>query len=85
MSKPKKPARRKRPALTSRPRPAEQKLVSQPQLQSRKQILDNLHNTIGSCEDLFEQHGESCGCEVCCLVANLIGCLRIFEMLLRIT
>jgi hypothetical protein len=85
MAKPKKPARRRRPALASLPSPTGQKLVSQPQLQARKRILDNLHDTIGSCEELFEQHGEGCPCEVCCLVSNLVGSLRIFEMLLPIT
>jgi hypothetical protein len=85
MSKPNKPARPKRPALASLPKPAEQKLVSQPQLQARKRILDNLHDAIGSCEDLFAEHGEGCQCEICCLVGNLVGSLRVFEMLLNIT
>ncbi len=85
MSKSKKPARRKRPSLASLAKPAEQKTVMQPNLQARKRILDNLHDTIGSCEDLFEQHGQGCQCEVCCLVGNLVGSLRIFEMLLQIT
>ena len=85
MSKPKKPARRKRPALASLPKLAEQKLVSEPQLQVRNRILNDLHDTIGSCEDLFEQHGEGCPWEVCCLVGNFVGSIRIFEMLLHIT
>ena len=85
MSKPKKPARRKRPALASLRKPVEQKFVMEPNLQARKRILDNLHDTIGSCEDLFAEHGEGCQCEVCCLVSNLVGSLRVFEMLLHIT
>lgn len=85
MAKPKKPARRKRPALASLPKPAEQKAVFEPNLHARKRILDNLHDTIGSCDDLFEQHGQGCGCEICCLVSNLVGALRVFEMLLHIT
>jgi hypothetical protein len=78
-------AKRKRLALASLPKPGEQKLVSQPNLHARKRILDNLHDTIGSCEDLFAAHGEGCQCEACCLVGNLVGSLRIFEMLLHIT
>ena len=85
MSKRKKPAPRKRPALANLPKPAEQKLVSEPQLQVRNRILNDLHDTIGSCEDLFEQHGEGCQCEACCLVGNFVGSIRIFEMLLQIT
>jgi hypothetical protein len=85
MSKPKQPSRRKRPALASLPKPAEQKIVMEPNLQARKRILDNLHDTIGSCDDLFKQHGEGCQCETCCLIGNLVGSLRIFEMLLHIT
>jgi hypothetical protein len=66
-------------------RHGEQKLVSAPQLQARKRILALLNDTIGSCDDLFAQHGEGCNCEVCCLVSNLVGGLRIFKMLLEIT
>jgi hypothetical protein len=85
MSKPKKPSQRKRPATARLPKPAEQKFVMEPNLQARKRILDNLHDTIGSCQDLFEQHGQGCQCEVCFLVGNFVGSIRIFEMLLHIT
>lgn len=73
MSKQTKPARRKRLALANLPKPAEQKIVSQPNLQTRKRILDNLHDTIGSCEDLFDQHGQECRCEVSSHWRTLFG------------
>jgi hypothetical protein len=57
MSRPKKTARRKRPALATLPKPAKQKPVSEPNLHARRSILDNLHDTIGSCEDRFAAHG----------------------------
>jgi hypothetical protein len=84
MSKPK-TARRRGPTLAGLPKPAEQKPVFEPNLHARKRILDNLHDTIGSCEDLLAAHGEGCQCEACCLVANLIGSIRVFHMLLAIT
>jgi hypothetical protein len=84
-AKPKKASKRKRPALASLPKPAEQKRVFEPTLHVRKRIVDNVHDAIGSCEDLFAEHGEGCQCEVCCLVSNLVGSLRVFEMLLNIT
>lgn len=83
--KAKKPAKRKRPAIAALGKPREQKPVTEPYLQARKRILDNLHDTIGSCEDLFAEHGEGCMCETCCLVSNLVGSVRVFEMLLGIT
>ena len=70
MTKTKNARKRNRPALASLPRPAEQKPVSEPNLHARKRILDNLHDAIGSCEDLFAAHGEGCPCEVCCLVST---------------
>ena len=81
----KEPPKRRRPNLATLPRQHEQKLVMQPQLAARKRILDGLHDAIGSCEDLFGEHGESCSCETCCLVNNAVGDLRIFRMLLEIT
>jgi len=51
----------------------------------RRRIINGLHDTIGSCEDLFTQHGPECECELCCFVSNLVGSLRIFQVLLEIS
>ncbi len=62
-----------------------QKPVSQPLLAPRAEIAVQLHDTIVACEELFKAHGEACTCDCCCLVSNVVGFLRIFEMLLEIT
>jgi len=40
---------------------------------------------IGSCADLFAEHGEDCPCETCAVVSNAVGSVRIFRMLLTVT
>jgi hypothetical protein len=57
----------------------------QPTQQVRARILGHLGDTVGACEDLFEEHGADCQCEICCLVSNLVGSIRTFRMLLEIT
>ena len=54
-------------------------------MQGRARIESYLADAIEGCEELFQEHGESCTCEVCCLASNMIGSLRIFAMLLEIT
>jgi len=56
-----------------------------PTMMAREQILSQLSDLITACEELFEQHGEACACEGCCLVSNIVGCLRLFRMILEIT
>jgi hypothetical protein len=67
------------------PRQRQQKPVSRPQLMAREQILNQLHDLITACEELFEQHGEACACEACCVVSNMVGSLRMFRMVLEIS
>jgi len=51
----------------------------------RARIVSQLDDVIGSCEDLFAEHGEDCSCENCAVVSNAVGSVRIFQMLLSIT
>ncbi len=67
------------------PRQREQKPIAQPTQQTRARILAHLGDAVGACEDLFQEHGEDCECETCCLVSNLVGSVRAFRMLLKIT
>jgi hypothetical protein len=66
-------------------RQREQKPLSQPFLMAREHILAQLQDTIASCDELFENHGETCLCEACCVVSNMVGCLRVFRMVLEIS
>ena len=75
---------RRRPARPL-PRQSEQKPVTQPRQMARAEILTQLHDTIAACEELFQAHGEACSCELCCLVTNFVGALRVFRMLVEIT
>ena len=61
------------------------KPAMQPHLHVRQRLGSQLEDAIGSCDDLFAAHGESCACELCCLASNLVGTLRIFAMLVPIT
>ena len=56
-----------------------------PQQIVRQRILSQLHDVIGSCEDLFKEHGETCQCEACCTVSNMVGSIRLFHMVLSIS
>ena len=64
---------------------AQQKPISAPIQQARPRILDQLTDAIAACNELFEEHGEACTCEGCCLVSNLVGSLKVFRMILEIT
>lgn len=74
--------RRTRPTLS---RQRQQKPVRQPTQQTRSRITSHLDDAIGATEDLFHEHGADCECEVCCLVTNMVGAVRVFRMLLEIT
>ena len=50
------------------PRQHEHKPVVRPQQIVRQRILSQLHDVIGSCEDLFAEHGDDCQCETCRVV-----------------
>jgi len=73
---------RQKPRL---PHQTHQKPVPHPTQQTRARILAHLGDAVGACEDLFNDHGEDCQCETCCLVSNLVGSVRVFQMLLEIT
>jgi hypothetical protein len=77
--------KRRQQRLSFPRRQREQKLVPQPTLMGRKRILDYLHDTIGMCEALFEEHGNGCECEACCITSNMVGTLRVFRMVLEIS
>jgi hypothetical protein len=79
----KQPARRKRKLIHPLSRQRQQKPLSRPQLIAREQILNQLHDLITACEELFEQHGEACACEACCVVSNMVGSL--FRTVLEIS
>ena len=66
-------------------RQREQKPVSHPRLMARERILTQLHDLIVACEELFEEHGEACDCEACCVVSNMVGSLRVFRLILEIS
>lgn len=76
---------RVRKARRSLPRQRSQKLTPQPQYMARKRILDQLQDAIDRCDDLFNEHGEACACEACCITSNLVGTVRVFKMLLEIS
>jgi hypothetical protein len=67
------------------PRHRQQKPVSHPRLLARARILDQLHDLIVACRELFDEHGEACECEACCVVSNFVGALRLFRMVLEIS
>jgi hypothetical protein len=67
------------------PRQRQQKPVSRPTMMARERILSHLSDLIRACEELFEEHGDECCCDGCCLVSNAVGMLRIFRMTLEIT
>jgi len=52
---------------------------------ARERILTQLHDLIVACEELFEEHGEACDCEACCVVSNMVGSLRVFRLILEIS
>ena len=66
-------------------RQREQKPVSHPRLMARERILTQLHDLIVACEELFEEHGEACDCEACCVVSNMVGSLLVFRLILEIS
>lgn len=51
----------------------------------RREIGIHVSDLLDACEGLFKQHGDSCTCELCCLVSNMVGSLRLYRMLLEIT
>lgn len=79
------PKQAKRRLVQPIPRNRERKPIMHPQHMTRQRILSQLHDVIGSCEDLFAEHGETCECETCCVVSNFVGSLRLFHMLAEIS
>lgn len=79
------PKRRRRKPIQPLPRQRERKPVSTPQQAVRQRILSQLDDVIGSCEDLFKEHGEDCECESCRVVSNFVGAIRLFHMILEIS
>jgi hypothetical protein len=73
--------RRKLAKILSKHRQA--KPVSTPLMKARQQILSQMSDLIAAHEELFEQHGEACECDACCLVSNMLSTIRIFKMLLE--
>jgi hypothetical protein len=67
------------------PKHRQTKPVSTPLMKARQQILTQMSDLIVAHEELFEQHGEACECDACCLTSNMLGAIRIFKMLLEIT
>jgi hypothetical protein len=80
---PKSRARKQPPHPLPRQRP--QKPLLKPTMMARERIVSQLSDLIRACEELFEQHGEECSCEGCCLVSNFVGSLRLYRMVLEIT
>jgi hypothetical protein len=72
-------------SLSGLPRQRTQKPVFRPQLMARERILSQLSDLVSACEELFEEHGEACCYEACCLVSNLVGSVRVFKMILEIS
>jgi hypothetical protein len=54
-------------------------------MQTRARLLAHLGDAIDACEALFQEHGDDCECDLCSLVSNLVGCLKVFRMLVEIT
>jgi hypothetical protein len=67
------------------PKHRHNKPVSTPMMKGRQQILSQMSDLIVAHEELFEEHGEACQCDACCMAANMVGTIRIFKMLLEIT
>jgi hypothetical protein len=61
------------------------KPVSTPLMIARERIVSQLSDLIVAYEELFEEHGEACACDCCCIASNMVGTLRIFKMVLEIT
>ena len=79
-----KPTKRSRKTI-GLPRPNETKSLSRPTNLPRVEIVTQLSDTIAAAEELFHAHGGSCSCDLCCAVANFVGALRIFHLLVEIT
>jgi hypothetical protein len=84
--------RQSRDAPRSRPRPDhplprqhQQKPLSKPTMMARERILGQMSDLVAACEEFFQEHGEECTCDGCCLVSNFVGSLRLYEMVLGIT
>ena len=67
------------------PKQSEQKLVSRPMQIPRAEIATQLRDTLAACEELFRAHGQACSCDLCTLVSNLVGVVRVFAMRVDIT
>ncbi len=72
--------RRSRAATLTRQQ--QQKPIAAPAMLVRQRIINQLHDVVGSCEDLFTEHGPDCDCQACCVTTNLVGSVKVFAMLL---
>jgi hypothetical protein len=54
-------------------------------MMARERILGQMSDLVAACEEFFQEHGEECTCDGCCLVSNFVGSLRLYEMVLGIT
>jgi len=80
-----KKAHRRRKPSHPLARQTEDKPIAAPIQQGRPRILAQLSDAIAACQELFEEHGDACTCESCCLVSNMVGSLKVFRMILEIT
>lgn len=72
-----------------RPSPLLRQRVMKPAMipaQAERRVLTlQLTDLLDACDGLLKEHGDSCPCELCCLVSNMVGSLRLYRMLLEIT
>jgi hypothetical protein len=66
-------------------REREPKPLSVPRQLQREQLLNQLHDLIVACAELFDEHGTECDCETCAVTSNFIGALRLFRLILEIS
>jgi len=77
---------KKRPKLSALlPKHGHRKPVSTPMMKARQEILNQMSDLVVAHQELFEEHGEACECDTCCLASNMLGTIRIFKMVLEIT
>jgi hypothetical protein len=67
------------------PKHRQAKPVTTPMMKARQQILTQMSDLIVAHEELFEEHGEACECDACCMASNMVGAIKIFRMVLEIT
>ena len=76
---------KRRPSADVPRRQSTHKPAPTPTMQVRERMRVHLIDAVNACEDLFGEHGQECACEVCALVSNFVGSLRLYVMLINIT